>query len=390
MPIFYAPAPQGLKDILFTEFQQLGFKNLKKVASGLTFEGSWKECYRANLASRIANRILKPLLEFQAYQPDEFYSHIKRHDFTKYIDSTQTLRIEASVTDSILKDQRWVALKAKDAIVDQFREKTKERPNIEKNDPDLNVVIYGNKNTFYVYLDTSGVPLFQRGYRTKGLVAPLKETLAAGLIFLSNWDRQTPFVDPFCGSGTIAIEAALILKKAAPGVLRKNFAFQKFKNYDAKSFDELVAGLISQELPDPQEKLIFAFDKDRHAIDVAKENAKRAGVEHLITFRSQSLTRLSPPTINPGIIVTNPPYGHRLSTSDTELMDLMKDLSHILKQNFHSWDLWLLSGNSAISRYIKLKAEKKFQVFNGDIECRFLKYRIKKGTFDTRVFRATK
>ncbi|MDW8190419.1 MAG: THUMP domain-containing protein [Pseudobdellovibrionaceae bacterium] len=385
MPVFYAPAPKGLQDVLFSEFQQLGLKKLKKVASGVTFEGPWKDCYRANLASRVANRILKPLLEFHAYQFDEFYTHIQRHDFTKYIHSDQTLRVDASVTNSILKDQRMVALKAKDAIVDQFREQVQKRPSVDKTNPDLNIIIYGAKNTFYVYLNTSGDPLYQRGYRAEGLEAPLKETLAAGLIYLSGWDKKSSLIDPFGGSGTIAIEAALMLKNMAPGSLRKTFAFQKLKNYDPQAFEQVLSELINQELPDPNEKLIFYYDRNPKATEQAKKNAKRAGVDHLIHFRTQDVTQLLPPTQQNGVIITNPPYGSRMGTSE-ELVTLMKDLSYVLKHHFQNWNLWLLSGNPTLSNHLGLKAEKKYPVFNGALECRFLKYPIKKGSYVTRVF----
>jgi putative N6-adenine-specific DNA methylase len=384
MPEFYAIAPRGLKEALRQEFHELRFKRIKNVASGITFEGSWTDCYRANLQSRIANRILKPLLEFVAYEPDELYRHVLRHDFTKYIEPHQTLRVEASITESKLRDQRFVALKVKDAIVDQFRDKFGNRPSINKDNADLSIHVYASKNQFYIYLDTSGAPLLQRGYRKKTGHAPIKESLAAGLLYLSKWDKKTPIVDPFCGSGTILIEAALLASQIAPGSLRKHFAFQNLKNFDNQGFNAVVEAIVSKELADVDVKF-YGFDYDPEAIKSARANAKRAGVDHLIEFKVKEVSKLTPP-VNQGIIITNPPYGVRLS--DHKMLEwVFRDFSHALKENFSGWDVWVLSASQEQSSSLGLKSSQKFQVFNGNIECRFLNYHIKKGSYSTRVYR---
>lgn len=384
MPVFYAPAPRGLKEVLFNEFTDLKLKKLTKVASGVSFEGSWADCYRVNLQSRIANRILKPLTNFIAYEPDEFYRHISKHDFTKYIDPNQSLRVEASVTESKLRDQRFVALKTKDAIVDQFRDKFGERPSVDKERADLSIHVYGSRNEFYVYLDTSGDPLLQRGYRKETNQAPLKETLAAGLIYLAKWDKQTPIVDPFCGSGTILIEAALIARQIAPGGFRKHFAFEKLKNFDAPTFDKIMEEVSELETPDVSIKF-YGFDQDRESIRIAKANAKRAGVDDLIEFKQRDITQFTPPAPK-GIIITNPPYGMRMG-DNAQLEWVYKDFAHVLKEHFNNWDTWILSGSQDLSKSLGLKASQRHQVFNGRIECRYLKYHIKKGSYSTRVFR---
>lgn len=384
MPEFYAPAPRGLKEPLRQEFHALGFAKIKSVASGITFEGPWIDCYRANIQSRIANRILKPLLDFVAYEPEELYRHIRRHDFTKYIKPHQTIRVEASITESKLRDQRFVALKIKDAIVDQFREKFGERPNVDREHAALSIHVYANKNKFYVYLDTSGEPLLQRGYRKQSGDAPIKETLAAGLLFLSGWDKKTPIVDPFCGSGTILIEAALMASNIAPGTLRKHFAFQNLINFDPEAFHRAIDEAASQELENLDVKF-YGFDQSPDAIKAARANAKRAGVDHLIEFKVREVSKLVPP-VEHGIIITNPPYGVRLG--DHKMLEwVLRDFSHALKEGFHGWDVWVLSGSQEQSASFGLKSSQKFQVFNGNLECRFLKYQIKKGSYSTRVFR---
>jgi len=385
MPEFYAPAPRGLKEPLRKEFHDLGFKKIKNVASGITFEGPWSECYRANLQSRLANRILKPLLDFIAYEPDELYRHVMRHDFTKYIEPHQTLRVEASVSESKLRDQRFVALKVKDAIVDQFREKFGERPSVDKDGAHLSVHVYARKNQFYVYLDTSGDPLLQRGYRKQTGTAPIKESLAAGLLYLSSWDKKTPIIDPFCGSGTILIEAALMASQIAPGTLRKHFAFEGLTNFDEQAFHQVVETCSGQEVESVDVKF-YGFDHDPEAIKAARANAKRAGVDHLIDFKVREVSKLVPPPIDKGMIITNPPYGVRLG--DHKMLEwVFRDFTHALKEGFHGWDVWILSASQEQSSSFGLKSSQKFQVFNGNLECRFLKYQIKKGSYSTRIFR---
>lgn len=386
MPEFYAPAPRGLKEPLHREFEELGFKKLVNVASGITFEGPWSECYRANLQSRIANRILKPLQEFIAYEPDELYRHIARHDFTKYIKPNQTLKVEASTSESKLRDQRFVALKVKDAIVDQFRDKFGERPSVDKDHADLSIHVYANKNQFYVYLDTSGDSLLQRGYRRQAGAAPLKESLAAGLLYLAQWDKKTPIVDPFCGSGTILIEAALMACNIAPGGMRKRFAFEGLTHFEEDKFNEIVQTASQAEISDLDFKF-YGFDHDPEIIKAARANAKRAGVDHLIEFKTREISALTPP-VEKGIIITNPPYGVRLG--DHKMLEwVFKDFSHSLKEHFSGWDVWILSGSQEQSSSLGLKSSQKYQVFNGNLECRFLKYQIKKGSYSTRVFRKT-
>lgn len=371
MAQFFASCPRGLADVLEKEFIDLGFKVLKKTTGGIDFESSWEGCYRANLHSRIASRILKPVLEFTAYQPDELYGQIRRHDFTKYIEPNQTISIDVSIKESKMRDQRFVAMKIKDAIVDQFRDKFGERPNVDNENPDLCVYVRANKNNFDVALDTSGESLFRRGYRKEAGEAPLKENLAAGLIELSEWDGQTPIVDLMCGSGTFLIEAAMKALNIAPGLNRKNFGFMNWNNFDSEVWDRLVEEAMAAELEELDFKF-YGYDLDKKVLMKAKDNAKRAGVDHVIEFRAQSAAVAEPP-VEKGIIITNPPYGARIGEEDV-LVDLYKDLSHTMKHRFKGWDCWLLSGNKDLMAHLKLKANRKHFVFNGAIECRFLRY----------------
>ncbi|HND85908.1 MAG TPA: N-6 DNA methylase, partial [Pseudobdellovibrionaceae bacterium] len=261
----------------------------------------------------------------------------------------------------------------KDAIVDQFRDKFGVRPDVEKHGADLVIQVRAVKNQFSLSVDLSGESLFKRGYRKEALEAPLKENLAAGLLRLAEWDRVSPIVDPMCGSGTILIEAAMMALNMAPGSHRKNFGFQNWLNFDEEAWEKVLDEAAETEKQDLDFKL-FGFDIDRKAISIAKANAKVAGVDHVVEFKSEPVATLNPP-VPEGMIVTNPPYGARIGDEDN-LRDVYRDLSYTLKNRFPGWTAWILAGNKDLVSDLKLKSTRKFQVFNGNIECRLLKYEI--------------
>jgi putative N6-adenine-specific DNA methylase len=324
---------------------------------------------------RTATRILKPILDFPAYQYDDLYHNVLKHDFTKYIRVQDTLAIESVVRESQLKDQRMVSLKIKDAIVDQFREKFGSRPDVDTDNPALKVVARLVKNQVSLAIDTSGQSLSLRGYRTESGEAPLREHLAAGLIEMMNWDEKQTIYDPMCGSGTLLIEAALKAKKIAPGTLRKNFSFQKFLSFQEDVWRKLVEEALDKEVKETDLKL-YGSDINGKLVRIAVANAERAATDDMIEFFKKSVTEIEPPTPEPGIIIVNPPYGERLGVTH-ELSDVYKDLAYSLKRKFQGWTLWLLSGNEELTRDLRLKAEKRIPVMNGNIECRFLMYPIK-------------
>ncbi len=286
MARFFAVTSKGLADVLSQELEGLGLRPLDKGPAGVSFDGSWEDCYRANLELRTATRVLLPVLDFPAYQPEELYANLRKHDFTKYISVKDTFAIDASVKESSFRDQRFVAMKAKDAIVDQFREKFDERPDVDTKSPDLNIMVRIIKNQVSVAIDTTGANLSQRGYRQEAGDAPLREHLAAGLVRMTGWDETIPLVDPMCGSGTLLIEAALMLKNIAPGSLRKSFAFQKFANFNGELWDKVVTETLNREKPTAVH--LYGYDRDSKIIKVAQRNAERAGVDDVI--HSQTLT----------------------------------------------------------------------------------------------------
>jgi 23S rRNA G2445 N2-methylase RlmL len=372
MARFYAMTSRGLVDVLEQEFKELGFEKVLKAPGGVFFEGSWAACYRANLRSRIATRIMLPILDFPAYKPEELYSNIRKHDFTKYIPAEGTLAVDAAVRDSgIFRDQRFVAMKVKDAIVDQFREKFDVRPNVDTDRPDLRVIVRAVKNQFSVSIDTSGDALFKRGYRVGMTEAHLKEHVAAGILKMTGWKGDVPLVDPMCGSGTFLIEGALMALNIAPGSLRKHFGFQRLKGFRKEDWEREVEAAISEEKSELPFKL-YGFDVDRQSLKVAMKNAESAGVDEWIEFDRKPMETLAAP-VESGVLVVDPPYGERLGMKD-ELIETYKNMAHTFKTGFKGWDCYVLSGAPELSAAMKLKAERKFPVYNGPIECRLLRY----------------
>ncbi|MFN7727848.1 MAG: class I SAM-dependent RNA methyltransferase [Bdellovibrio sp.] len=384
MPKFFAVTSRGLQEALVEELTELGAKYVEKGPGGAFFESSWEGCYRVNLESRLASRVLKPVLDFTAYDGEELYGQIRRHDFTKYINNDQTLKVESSVQESKLHDQRFVAMKVKDAIVDQFREQSGERPDIETSTPDFRVFVRGYKNNFQVSIDTSGDALFMRGYRREAGLAPMKENLAAGLIRLTGWQKDIPIVDPMCGSGTILIEAALMAMNVSPGSLRRGFGFENLKDFEESVYDRVIDEVATAEKAEIPFKF-YGFDTDRKVLQAAKDNARRAGVDHLIEFKNESIATLAPP-VEKGLIITNPPYGARIGDEDN-LKDLYRDLGHTLKHRFQGWQAWLLSGNKDLILEMKLKASRRHTIFNGPLECKFLCYDMFAGAMESRTFK---
>jgi putative N6-adenine-specific DNA methylase len=373
MSTFFAVTSKGLADVLADELRAMEFKVLEKGPAGVSFETNWEGCYRANIELRTATRILKPVLDFPAYEPQELYNNIQKHDFTKYITCKDTFTIDASVRDSSFRDQRFVAMKIKDGIADQFREKFGERPNVDNENPDLQIMVKIVKNQVSVAIDTTGANLSQRGYRMEQGEAPLREHLAAGIIKMCGWDEKSSLVDPMCGSGTLLIEAAMMVKNLTPGLMRKKFSLQKFANFNPELWDKVVTEAMSREV-ETSPIHFYGFDRDAKVVKMAERNAARAGVEDLITFAVGAVDLLDRPC-ETGMMILNPPYGERLGV-DEQLKDVYRDLAYILKRKFQGWTCWILSGNEELTKILKLKSTRRIPVFNGAIECRLLEYKI--------------
>ena len=380
MPKFVAVTSPGLTEVLAEELEQLGLKKLDTHLSSVEFESNWEGCYRANLRSRLATRILLPVLEFPAYNQDDIYHNVQKHDFTKYIKPNGSLWIAAKMDQCALTDQRLLAMKVKDAIVDQFRDKFGERPDVEK-EKGLIVYLRGHKNRFVLSIDTSSPTINQRGYRVAQPEAPLKENVAAGLLSLAKWDEKMPIVDPFCGSGTILIEAALRYMNRAPGTLRRSFAIQGLETFQPEAWSNVIDEVVEleREIPEDEPIIFYGYDNDKKVIKMAIENAKKAGVDHLIQFHRQDVVELLPP-VEKGVIITNPPYGIRVG-DEFFLTETYKNFSHALKQHFKGWDAFVLSGNRDLTQHFRMKAEQRYPVINGGIDCRLLHYKVNAKSF---------
>ena len=365
----------GLEDILAQELEALGAKDVKKGCRVVTFTGDKALMYRANFSLRTAIRILKPLSHFNAKSAEEVYDKIKEIDWSEYIAEGKTFTVDSVVYSDTFSNSRFVTYKVKDAIVDQFREKTGMRPNISVADPDvrLNVHINGEETT--ISLDSSGESLHRRGYRQGTMEAPLNEVLAAGMILMTGWKGEKDFVDPMCGSGTLLIEAAMIARNIAPGVFRKEYAFEKWADFDAELFDEIYNDDSGEK---EFEHHVYGYDIDFKAINIATENIKVAGLSNDITLTQQDFKDFKG-MAEPAIIVTNPPYGERISTNN--LLETYKMIGERLKHAFKEGDAWILSYREECFQQIGLKPSVKIPLYNGSLECEFRKYQLFDGKF---------
>ena len=360
----------GLEPVLAKELTQLGANDIQIGRRMVSFTGNKELMYRANFQLHTAIRILKPITHFKAKSADDVYEEIKKVDWTEYLDNNKTFAVDAVVFSDEFRHSKFVAYKVKDAIVDQFREKTGQRPNISVANPDIRLNIHVAEDKCTLSLDSSGESLHRRGYRQESVEAPLNEVLAAGMILMTGWQGDTDFIDPMCGSGTLLIEAALIARNMAPGLFRKEFAFEKWPDFDKELFDEIYND-------DSQEREfnhhIYGYDIDMKAVNTANMNVKAAGLSKDITVAQADFKDFTQPK-EKSIIVTNPPYGERISTPD--LLGTYKMIGERLKHQFLNNDAWILSYREECFEQIGLKPSLKTPLYNGSLECEFRKYQI--------------
>ena len=358
----------GLEPILAKELEQLNAKNIEIGRRMVSFEGDQELMYRCNVQLHTAIRILKPIATFRAYSADDMYDEVKKIDWSEYIKPGKTFSVDSVVYSEEFRNSRFVTYKVKDAIVDQFRETTGDRPNISVTNPDIRLNIHIAEDKATLSLDSSGESLHRRGYRQESVEAPLNEVLAAGMILTTGWHGECDFIDPMCGSGTLLIEAALIARNISPGVFRKEFAFEKWPDFDADLFDSVYND-------DSQEKEfdhhIYGYDIDMKAVNTARLNVKAAGLSKDITIEMKDFKDFEKPA-NKSIIVTNPPYGERISTPN--LLNTYKMIGERLKHAFGGNTAWVLSYREECFKQIGLKPSIKIPLYNGSLECEFRKY----------------
>ena len=360
----------GLEPVLAKELTQLGANNVQIGRRMVSFTGDKEMMYRANFQLHTAIRILKPIKHFKARSADDVYDEIKKIDWTQYLGTEKTFAVDAVVFSEEFRHSKFVSYKVKDAIVDQFREQTGKRPNISVANPDIRLNIHVAEDKCTLSLDSSGESLHRRGYRQESVEAPLNEVLAAGMILMSGWQGNTDFIDPMCGSGTLLVEAALIAKNMAPGLFRKEYAFEKWPDFDADLFDEIYND-------DSQEREfkyhIYGYDIDPKAVNTARMNVKAAGLSSDITIQQQDFKDFTQPQ-QKSILITNPPYGERISTPD--LLGTYKMIGERLKHQFKGNDAWILSYREECFEQIGLKPSIKIPLYNGSLECEFRKYQM--------------
>ncbi len=370
----------GLEPVLARELTQLGANNIQIGRRVVTFTGDKEMMYRANFQLHTAIRILKPIKHFKARSAEDVYEAVKDFEWEKYIEEGKTFAVDSVVYSDDFLNSRFVTYKVKDAIVDYLREKTGKRPNISVTNPDIRLHIHISENDASLCLDSSGESLHRRGYRQDTVEAPLNEVLAAGMIMLTGWKHDTDFIDPMCGSGTILIEAALLARNMGPGLFRKEFAFERWPDFDQDLFDEIYND-DSQETKFPYH--IYGYDVDMKAVNTARENVKAAGLSDIITIEQADFKDFKQPK-DKAIIVMNPPYGERISTPN--LLGTYKMIGTTLKNEFSGNDAWILSYREECFRQIGLKPSIKIPLYNGSLECEFRKYSMFNGKFN--VFRS--
>ena len=360
----------GLEPILAQELTQLGANNVQIGRRMVSFTGNKEMMYRANFQLHTAIRILKPIRHFKAGSADDVYEEVKKVDWSKYIEKGKTFSVDSVVYSDEFRNSRFVTYKVKDAIVDQFRENTGDRPNISVSNPDIRLNIHIAEDKATLSLDSSGESLHRRGYRQESVEAPLNEVLAAGMILMTGWKGDTDFVDPMCGSGTLLVEAALIARNMSPGIFRKEFAFERWSDFDQELFDTIYND-------DSQEREfkhhIYGYDVDIKAVNTARLNVRAAGLTSDITVEEADFKDFKRPE-EKTIMVCNPPYGERISTPN--LLGTYKMIGERLKHEFMGNDAWILSYREECFDQIGLKPSIKIPVYNGSLECEFRKYSI--------------
>ena len=361
---------KGLEEVLAQELTELGANDVLIERRAVSFSGDKALLYRANFALRTAIRILVPIITFKAKDTDALYKQVKALDWSRYMAADTTFVVDATVYSESFRNSRFVTYRTKDAIADYWTEKAGKRPNVSTKEPDLIINVHVANEQVTVSLDSSGESLHKRGYRVATTEAPISEVLAAGMLLMAGWKGQSDFYDPMCGSGTLLIEAALIARNIAPGVFRKSFAFEKWRDFDADLWSEIYND-------DSQERefthRIYGSDASFYAIQQAGKNIRSAGVQKDIELKQIRIEELKEQQTAGAIVMLNPPYGERLK-SNKEMEDLYGAIGSTLKHQFTGASAWIISSNVAAMKCIGLKPSQKYHLLNGELDCQFNRY----------------
>ncbi len=369
----------GFEEILAKEVQQLGGQDVQTGTRVVTFSGDKGFMYKANLSLRTALKILKPIKWFKVFNEKSLYDGISSIDWSQFMTEKQTFVVDVTLYSEAFNNSQFVALKTKDAIVDQFRAKSGVRPSIDKDFPDLRIHIHLDRDQCTVSLDTSGESLHQRGYRSATNIAPINEVLAAGMLLLSGWEGTSHFLDPMCGSGTILAEAAMIACNIPANINRKEFAFEKWNDWDNDLFDQIIDSLMKKTRE--FHYTIKGFDKAPSAVRKAQDNIQNANLDDYVTIEQKDFFETEKQTEGPLQMVFNPPYGERL---DIDMERFYREIGDTFKQSYPNTQAWFITANLEALKFVGLKPSRKIKLFNGKLEARLVKYDIYEGSKRTK------
>lgn len=377
---------KGLEDVLAQELTELGANDIQKERRAVSFTGDKAMLYRANLCLRTASRVLVPIATFRAKDADAVYEQAKSIDWSEYMTAKTTFAIDATVYSETFRHSKYVTYRVKDAIADYWMARENQRPSVKVTDPDLSLNVHIANETVTISLDSSGESLHKRGYRAANTEAPINEALAAGMILMTGWRGESDFYDPMCGSGTLLIEAALIAQNIAPGIFRKGFAFEKWRDFDADLFEAIYND-------DSRERLfthhVYGSDAGYYAVQAALKNVQSANQQRFISVRQIRLEEIKQPfgaqvpsEANPEalpIVMMNPPYGERLA-QDKNVFQLYQAIGTTLKHQFAGATAWIISSNEEALKCVGLKPSQKVHLLNGELDCLFCRYDLFVGT----------
>jgi putative N6-adenine-specific DNA methylase len=364
----------GAEEVLQDELRELGYTETTALNRAVQLQGTLRDIYFLNLHLRCAMSILIQVAKFRIREENDIYKQAMKVDWTSFFDVKKTFVVKGAVQSNMFKHTKFPMLLVKDAIADTFRDKVGERPNVELKSPQIAIDVYIKNDEVTLSLNTSGAPLFQRGYRTEVGLAPLNEVTAAILLRMSGWDRKSDFMDPFCGSGTLLIEAALLAHGIPSNIERQHYAFKNLKNFDAKMWDEIYGAidLRPKKLP----FTISGSDIEAEMVLKTRRNLRIFSFGRFIEVKNASFEEMKR-TSERGTLISNPPYGERMGE---EVEELYENLGNWFKSEMKGWECWLISSNEEAMKHVGLKPDKKVKLFNGDLECSYRKYKIFEGS----------
>ena len=373
---FFAPCPRGLEGMLATELEELGARDIAATAGGVGFTGAFSLCYRVNLESRIASRVLWRVFHGRYRTEQDVYQAAYDLPWRDWFSARRTIKLKVSAQHCPLTSLDYVTLKIKDAVCDRFRAATGARPSVDTRQPDIRIDAFLDAQHVTLYLDTSGEPLFKRGLRKASGEAPLRENLAAGILRLSGWTPEQALLDPMCGGATILMEAVLLARHIAPGLGRR-FAFEKLQSFDPKVWRDLCKASRAMQAPQAAH-VMYGSDRDRHALEAARANFDAAGLADAVVLTEADVLDMKPPAAA-GVIVTNPPYGVR-SGDPGAIAAFYPRLGDVLKRNFAGWRAYIFTADPRLPKLIGLAASRRTPLFNGALECRLFEFKLVRGT----------